>query len=183
MSSGARERLREKAPTRKPARVTAPEEQLSSDGGDSGALHARDVLGLQRRAGNQAVARMLTQVHQRQIQRVPISGVNVESEGGFPSWTWGGTAYHLNMRNPGSFHITEEMARTHYYFTAEQVHKRGLWVTEISDLGGVGHLVKGMGKKKGGKGEHKETRKRFSDLQPAALRQWFEANYDHIIRV
>jgi hypothetical protein len=178
MHSGEREFPLEKVPTQKPAPVTVPEAQLGGDGRDSGGLRARDVLGLQRRAGNRAVARVLTQVHKRQIQRVPIAGINVESSGGYPAWTWGGASYHFNMRHPDSLHITEDEARNHYYFTAERAYRGGTWVMEITDLVGTGHMKKEMK----GKQEHKSTRKRYSEL-PLAMRQWFEANYDQIMAV
>ena len=169
MSSGERELLRKQVPT--PAPVTGPGARVS------GGPHAPDVLGLQRRAGNQAVARMLTQVHQRQIQRVPIAGVDVTSSGGYPSWTWDGKAYHFNMRYPDSLHITEDVARNHYYVSIEHTYVKGQAVTEFTDLVGVGHHKKG-----GIKGEKKGTRKRYSQL-PGDLRDWFETNYARIIGV
>src|SRR6202012_2814077 len=96
---------------------------------------ARDVLRLQRFAGNQAVARVLTQARSHQIQRIPIAGVNVTKSGALPRGTHGGKNWHFNLSIPGAFHITNEMTREHYYFTAEpKLGPSGWSGVDIEDL-------------------------------------------------
>lgn len=159
MSSFELERLDED-PERVPAR---PAEQAQVD------LRTREVLHVQRGAGNQAVARMLAR--QRLLQRDDVDGVDVNRASDMPSWDYDGKTYHLNNRTDPP-HITEEgrdtsrkakggkedTTKNHYFFTAELTAKG--WTIKNAVSGQRG-------------------KKKFSEL-PAGLQAWFTKNYDKI---
>src|SRR3954452_19650427 len=168
MYSNERERQPEEVPTPEPAPVdTAPVDAHLSG------LRAREVLGLQRSAGNQAVVRMLAE---RLIQRDDIDGVDVNKTG-MASWEYGDKSYHLNLL-PGAYHITEEgrdeskkgkkgkkgPTKTHYFF--EPVLGGDLAWTMKDAIGSGGYPG---------------SKKKFSAL-PAKLQSWFARNYDDIIK-
>lgn len=165
------ERLREEASAQRPAPVSiAPADEVGFDGRDLSGLRSRDVLRLQRSAGNQTVARMLAQTHRRLIQRDDVGGVDVNKGGGMPSWEWGGKTYHLNTRTDPP-HITEEgrdeskagkkgrigATKTHYFFRPVL---NGTW--QMKDAIGSGG--------------YPGSKKKFSALPPG-LQSWFETNY------
>jgi hypothetical protein len=169
MRSRAREHaLEEEVQARKPA--LEPDVRLTGAAARArGGPDVRDVLGLQRGAGNQAVARMLSQTRQRQLQRVLCGTIDVLSEGGLPTWEWGGEKFHFNMKNTGAFHITNEYTREHYYFKVDDFSGHIEGMTPVKQQ-----------KKELKKRERKETRKRFEELDPAH-QMWFRTHYRTIL--
>jgi hypothetical protein len=167
MSANELERLRKRVSPPAPV-TTAPAEEVGFDGRDLSGLQPRDVLRVQRSAGNQAVARMVTQTQQRLIQRVPIDGVDVDKTG-MASWEWDGKKYHLNLL-PDDFHITEEgrdpkkkkspVTKTHYFFTTH-----------------LGADLKWTMKDAIGHGGVSGSKKKFSQL-PESLQKWVAKNWD-----